>query len=151
MKVKKLKTVEVESDIAFNGATLLSLDEAEDFLTEDERMYSLCWWLRTPGSYSYYTCYVSSNGYVRYYGDGVSYNNNGIRPALKISNLGDFKVGEMFNIGSYQFKIISPNLAWLYKQDIGKTVFGTTNDYEKSHAKKVIDSWYETLLKEETI
>ena len=150
MKVKKLKTVEVESDIAFNGATLLSLDEAENFLTEVERMYSFCWWLRSPGINSYNACYVSYYGNVSNIGSYVSYC-SGIRPALVISNLGDFKVGEMFNIGSYQFKIISPNLAWLYKQDIGKTVFGTTNDYEKSHAKKVIDSWYETLLKEETI
>ena len=150
MKVKKLKTVEIESDITFNGATLLSLDEAKDFLTEVERMYSLCWWLRTPCYFSSNACIVDFDGSILSNGDGVDYY-NGIRPALVISNLGDFKVGEMFNIGSYQFKIISPNLAWLYKQDIGKTVFGTTNDYEKSHAKKVIDSWYETLLKEETI
>lgn len=150
MKVKKLKTVEIESDITFNGATLLSLDEAENFLTEVERMYSFCWWLRTPGYFSSNVCIVDFDGSILSNGDGADYY-NGIRPALVISNLGDFKVGEMFNIGSYQFKIISPNLAWLYKQDIGEIVFGITNDYEKSHAKKVVDSWYETLLKEETI
>ena len=150
MKVKKLKTVEVESDIAFNGATLLSLDEAKNFLTEVERMYSLCWWLRSPGINSYNACYVGYYGNVENIGSYVSYC-SGTRPALQIANLGDFKVGDCFLIGEYEFKIISPTLAWLYKQDIGKTFFGTTNDYEKSHVKKVIDSWYETLLKEETI
>ena len=148
MKVKKLK--EIESDIAFNGATLLSLDEAEDFLTKVERMYSLCWWLRTPGLGSSIACYVGNYGYVHRYGDFVI-SSYGIRPALIISDLGDFKVGDCFSIGEYEFKIISPTLAWLYKQNICKTVFGTTNDYEKSHAKKVVDHWYETLLKEETI
>ena len=67
-----------------------------------------------------------------------------------LSNLGTFKVGDIFNIEDYYFKIISHKLAWLYKQDIGgKEDFDAkSNDYETSHVKQVVDAWYEELRKD---
>ena len=152
MKVNKVTKIITPAEVEFEGATLLSADEAETLLTPEERVYSRNWWLRTPGYNSYYACYVSYIGNVVINGLNVIFNDYGIRPVLKITNLGDLKIGDMFEIDKWKFKIISPKLAWLYKQDIRTDSFDEkTNDYEKSHAKKVVDSWYETLLKEETI
>lgn len=142
------KVIKMEShNIEFSGATLLSVDEASSLLNEQERKYKYPWWLRTPWISSDDACIVGRNGYVFLDGDDVSIS-YGIRPALIISNLGDFKVGDYFSIGEYEFKIISPELAWLYQQDVGEGSFDTTsNDYNTSHIKVVIDSWYEKLLK----
>ena len=136
------------TQLEFSGTTLLSADEVKSLLTEQERKYKYPWWLRTPGYYSNYA------GGVNYYGDVIRtgyHVNYGycIRPALQIANLGDFKVGDVFSIGEYYFKIISPELAWLYKQDIGEDIFDNkSNDYVGSHVKAVIDVWFEKLKEE---
>ena len=138
-----------DTNLEFKGATLLSADEASNLLTVQGRKNKDYWWLRTPGHDSSYACIVSRYGSVSYYGSPVR-TNFGIRPALMLSNLGTFKVGDIFNIEDYYFKIISPNLAWLYKQDIGgKEDFDAkSNDYETSHVKQVVDAWYEELRKD---
>ena len=135
------------TQLEFSGTTLLSADEVESLLTEQERKYKCHWWLRSPGYYSNYA------GGVNYYGDVIRtgyHVNYGycIRPALQIANLGDFKVGDVFSIGEYYFKIISPELAWLYKQDIGSYSFGKDNDYDTSLAKEVVVSWFKELKEE---
>ena len=137
------------TNLEFKGATLLSADEASTLLTEQEREYGIEWWLRTPGNgFMCEACYVCDNGYIDIEGDNVRLN-FGIRPALVISNLGGFKVGDIFSIGEYYFKIINPELAWLYKQDIMEEPFDEMyNNYETSHIKAVIDSWFEDLKKE---
>ncbi len=43
------------------------------------------WWLRTPGHSSNYVCNVNNSGYVNYYGINVYYDDNGVRPALKLN------------------------------------------------------------------
>ena len=136
------------TNLKFSGAVLLSVNEASTLLTEQEKQYKDHWWLRTPGSYSDFACFVNYNGYVSSVGSYVD-NFDDIRPALIISDLGGFKVGDILSIGEYYFKIISPELAWLYKQDIGKDIFDFfSNNYETSHVKQVIDAWYETLMEE---
>ena len=136
------------TSLEFKGATLLSSEEAFTLLTEQERKYLIGWWLRTPGNHSYYACCVYGDGNVCGYGINVSYV-SGIRPALIIFNLGDFKVGDIISIGKYYFKIIKPQMAWLYKQDIGTDYFDVkSNNYEASYVKQVIDSWFEKLKKE---
>ena len=136
------------TQLEFSGTTLLSADEAKSLLTEQERKYKYPWWLRTPWISSDDACIVGRNGYVFLDGDDVSIS-YGIRPALQIANLGDFKVGDVFSIGKYYFKIISPELAWLYKQDIGEDIFDNkSNDYVGSHVKAVIDVWFDKLKEE---
>ena len=44
-----------------------------------------CWWLRSPGEYSSFAAYVSSDGYVRDDGDGVVCFDYAVRPALWIN------------------------------------------------------------------
>ena len=137
-----------DTKLEFKGATLLSSDEASTLLTEQERKYIIGWWLRNPGRLSCGACYVHSDGTVDYYGFNVT-NNIGIRPALQICNLGEFKVGDIFSIGKYYFKIISPELAWMYKQNIGFDIFDKeSKNYETSHVKQIVDSWFENLKKE---
>lgn len=145
MRVKKKVIIEKECNIEFSGATLLSADEASTLLTKQEKNYEKYWWLRTPGSHSIYACCIGHNGNVRHYGNNI-HNYTNIRPALIISKLGDFKVGDYFSIGEYEFKIISPELAWLHKQDIGNSIFGETNDYESSKVKIYVDKWYESII-----
>ena len=149
MIVKKKILIEKECELTFTGATLLSYEDAIN-LPRKERIYNFSWWLRTPGYFSYIACIVFYSGDIHYGGDDV-HNYYGIRPALQIANMGDFKVGDVFSIGKYCFKIISPKLAWLYKQDIGENYFdGKSNNYETSHIKQIVDAWFEKL-KDETI
>lgn len=142
MFVKKQIQTYIPEKIEFEGATLLSVDEANSWLIEKEREYEDYWWVCTPGSGSY-ACFVISDDYVYHTGNSV-YDIDSIRPALKIKNIGNLKVGDIFKIGEYEFKIISPDLAWLYHQDIGTDIFDKeTNVYENSHIKKIVDEWYE--------
>lgn len=130
------------------GATLLSKEEAETFLTKEDRVYENWWWLRSPGYYSFDTCYVNFGGYV--YDDCyTNYAGGGVRPALKINiSSSDVKVGDVFIFGGKKFKVISPELAWMHKSDIGCCAFREkvdapdANVYEASDVKKIIDKWF---------
>lgn len=148
MVVMKKILVEKECEPTFTGATLLSANEAITLLTKEERKYKYPWWLRAPSKGSYLECLVNLYGDIYFKGCLVSYSCD-IRPALIISNLGGFKVGDIFSIREYDFKIISPTLAWMYFQDIGADYFDDkSNDYETSHVKQIIDAWFEKLMDE---
>lgn len=41
------------------------------------------WWLRTPGTYSYYACRVDNSGKTDDYGNSVDFTNYGIRPVIR--------------------------------------------------------------------
>ena len=41
-----------------------------------------CWWLRSPGYYTNYACYVSDDGYIGLSGNNVNNTSGGVRPAL---------------------------------------------------------------------
>jgi len=135
---------------AITGATLLSVYEAEKYLSKSEREYSKWWWLRSPGFYSYHTPSVDYDGYIC----GFSVNTRGfVRPALVITNLksSNLSVGDTFKINGYEFKIISNTLAWLYKQDMGYYPFNKNaeegNNYNTSDIKKYVDNWFNTEIK----
>ena len=136
-----------DTALSFDSATLLSSDEAQIFLTPEDRKYHRIWWLKTPAGYSKTTCYVQKDGSVNHKGTSVFTHFN-VRPALIIDNLGNFRVGDVFSIGWWIFKIISPNLAWLYWQDIGETWFGNDNDYSTSNVQNTVNRWYEGLTEE---
>ena len=137
-----------DTTLQFNSATLLYHGEATSLLTQKERAHKVGWWLRSPGDDKKYAGYVYSDGKVTEYGIDVRcfY---AIRPALTIVNIGNFLIGDVFEIGKWEFKIISPNLAWLHKQDIGSNPFGNTSDYETSDVKQIVDEWYYKSLAEE--
>ncbi|MCD7728002.1 MAG: DUF6273 domain-containing protein [Ruminococcus sp.] len=62
---------------------LLSLEEAEEYMTEDERIASDRWWLRSPGGIQDHTAVVSISGVIGTNGFYVNYE-YGVRPALRL-------------------------------------------------------------------
>ena len=140
-----------EINLKITGATLLNVDEARNLLTADERAYSNWWWLRTPGYFLFCSIEVNPDGSVNRNGNYVNDSSVCVRPALTIENLdsSNLKIGDTFKIKEYEFRVISANLAWLYRQDIGNCTFhkeleaDDVNDYEKSDIKKFVDEWFE--------
>lgn len=142
-----------ETNIEVLGATLLSAMEAATLLTKEEREYAHYWWLSTPGNDDYCVCFVDydglvmANGYhAHFYGD--------VRPALIINlDSSELKVGDVFQFGNRDFKILTPSLAWMYKDDIGRQPFRkdwgfAATDYKTSDIKKFIDEWFDAWLSE---
>ena len=83
---------------------LLSIPEVTKYFTTDSARYctptayakaqgaytrsnNCWWWLRTPGSSSYYASYVYTDGSILYFGDLVHNERDAVRPAMWI-NLG---------------------------------------------------------------
>jgi len=132
---------------------LLSIEEAENLLTQEERECTYqgkpCWWwLRSPGSYSDRAACVDRGGLVYYIGDRVNYVNDCVRPAL-ILNLSssNLQIGDIFEFGEYKFKVISSGYA-LCEEAIDRCAFRKdwkskdANVYEKSDIKKFVDNWF---------
>lgn len=155
MKVNKIIKSNVETELEITGATLLSVEEAEKYLAQEERTYRCWWWLRSPGLDASYAADVVSGGGIDYTGDGVDSSGGCVRPALQINNLksSNLEVGDIFEIRNYKFKVISESLAWMYGQDIGRCAFNEDiekgNDYETSDVKMFVDKWCEKLKGEE--
>lgn len=152
MKVNKIFELTVEEKLEFTGATLISIEEAKEYLTKREREYDFWWWLRSPGNNSSSAALVVSGGSIGGGGDYVNYTMACVRPALQIKKLESsyFEIGDTFKMGDYEFKIISENLAWMYKQDIGCYAFNEDlkkgNNYKTSDVKKFIDKWFRLLM-----
>lgn len=148
MIVQKIEKRPVDVDII--GATILSVEEAEKLPTK-LRMYSRPWWLRSPGTRSFFASYV--------YGDSVikdGYNVNFYfctRPALQIANSSGLKIGDIFEFGELDFQVISDKLAFCLG-DIGYIFFRNdwqaenANNYDKSDVKMAIDSWFNEAKEE---
>ena len=102
-------------NLKITGATLLSIEEAENLLTMEDRKYHCWWWLRSPGNLSDYAALVHRVGDVSYFGYGVYDVDYCVRPALQISNLqsSNLLIGDVFEVGDYKFKVISKDLAFL--------------------------------------
>ena len=146
------ETSEEVKDIV-KGITLLSVEEAKNLLTQEQRKCKYnnkpCWWwLRSPGSYQYDAAAVSSVGSVNYFGRTVDYDDVCVRPALILSNLksSNLKSGDKFKFGGYTFTVISEEYA-LCDEAIAEMAFRKdrkakdANVYEKSDVKKFLDNW----------
>jgi len=135
------------------GATLLSIEEASEYLTYKERKYDFWWWLRSPGDDSDCAANVDTSGSISDYGNLVSYGNVYVRPALQIKNLKstNLLVGDTFRIIEYEFKVISNDLAWMYDSHIGQYPFNKNseggNDYNTSDIKWYVDKWFNAFIK----
>ena len=152
MFVNKIIKTTKRKSLGITGATLLPVEEAKkldsDYLKDDDT-----WWLRSPGIFVFdAACVDGEDGTV----DVCGYNVVkvfGVRPALIISNLGDFEVGDKFEVGNkfenskYTFTVITDNYA-LCDNIIGSSPFredhkaDDANDYEKSDIKKYVDEWF---------
>ena len=154
MKVNKIVNSTIECELEITGATLLSIEEAEEYLTDEERKYICWWWLRSGSYSSHNAASVYGDGFISYYGYGDFVCDSGdcVRPALQIKNLesSNLEIGDIFELGGYEFKVISENLAWMHKQDIGCCAFNKDlengNNYETSDVKKFVDEWFKALI-----
>lgn len=152
MKVNKIIKSIVKEELEITGATLLSVEEAKKYLTVEERIYDNWWWLRSPGYGADRALHIRCDGSIFLDGDYVDTTDVYVRPALQIKNLefSNIKIGDIFELGGFEFKIISDNLAWMYKQDIGWYVFNKDikkgNDYKTSNIKNFVDKWFEILM-----
>ncbi len=130
--------------------TLLSVKEAGSLLTKEQRAIGSWWWLRSPGRpRSNCAARVLNDGKVNAAGTYVcDPRGNGVRPALRISNLGasNLNVGEKFSAGGETWTVISKDLA-LCDRVVGHTCFREdwrapdSNVYEKSDVKKWLENW----------
>lgn len=146
MQAQKVIQTKQDIDLDIQEVTLLSREEAENFLTPEQRSIGARWWLRSAHeSLSDYAGEICRDG--RLYYDYVS-NSNGVVPALRISNLAsnNLKIGDILEVGGKLWKVISEDLAWC-DHNVGRTVFredyeaSDANDYEKSDVKKWLDQW----------
>ena len=125
----------------FSHADLLTVEEAEK-LSQKLRKYKYWWWLRSPGHSSYVAAFAYSSGSISDCGYSVSVDDGAIRPALRITNLNDYKVGSLFKFGGQWFEIVDENTAFCVN-DIGTHRFDDeTCDYDESEIKKYIDDWF---------
>lgn len=153
MKVQKV--VKLEDDITIKSAGLLSKLQAEACLSKEDRNYNSKWCLCTPGCCARYISYIDRYGDIRADGD-YTIGKYALRPSLNIdiSNT-SFKVGDIFIFGGEEFKILAPNVAWMHKADIGEFTFRSdwqatdANIYEASDVKKIINEWFDNIIKEE--
>lgn len=145
--------IKIAEDISIiQGATLLSIEEAERFLTKEERAYRDWWWLRSPGGSQYNAATVLDDGSVRYFGHAVYNDDDCVRPALIINlKSSDLKIGDEFEFGGQEFRIISGSLAFCLG-DIGRGCFrkgwkaSDANVYEASDVKKIVDKWFHDTI-----
>lgn len=159
-KIDKIGVWKVSEPLVLelSGADLLTSEDTL-LLSREQRKYKRDWWINyiEPKGHkknkkeSCFAAYV--NGFE---GCGIGPTKNkrltfyAVRPALTINTIkGSYKIGDRFRIKDYEFEIISNNKAWLYRQDIGDSSFDSNfKDYKHSDVKKMIDNWYEELIKE---
>lgn len=147
MEVEKIITKTETKELDISGATLLSIEEYKKY----KDMIPEChgnWWLRSPGYGSSNAAVVFGDGTGSYYGRYVNIDDFAIRPALKISNLVDVRVGDIVKFDGKTFTVISPKYA-LCDTAIGHGAFrkernaADANVYEASDVKKFVDEWFE--------
>jgi len=145
MIVKKIITRTEEREINITEATLLSIEEYNQY-----KYLISCingaWWLRSPGlDFTSAPCVDSSHIFYEY----VDYE-LGVRPALKISN-SNLQIEDKFKFADHVFTVISEKYA-LCDNIIKKYNFRAdwkvkdANNYELSDIKQYVDSWFNKAL-----
>ena len=139
--VKALKYTPTEVDIEITDISLLTIEEVEA-LPENIKQYGDYWWLRSPGYSSCRAAYVYYGGSVDGYGSGVGNSFFAVRPAITISNP-TFEIGDIIEIQNKKYVSITQNKV-LYNDKVIYHRFDTsTNDYDKSEIRAIVDGWLE--------
>ena len=145
MKVQKHIVTTEEHDVDITDITLLSIEEYEE-CKEYIPHVSHWWWLRSPGYDSRRAACVYADGGVHGSGYIVDYDRIAVHPALRISNLESFNLGDKFSLAELEWTVISKDLA-LCDSMVGATAFredrqaADANDYDKSDVKKWLEEW----------
>lgn len=137
-----------KKNITIKSATLLSIKDASQLLSEDDRRYKGYWWLYPVICNDEFAPDVTPDGAISCCGDYVDVDDTYVRPVINIvlPQTDNVKIGDMFLFGGKFFKILSNHLAFCM-EDIGKLNFNETiydkNNYETSCIKEHIDDWFE--------
>ena len=139
--MEAVKYIPTKIDIEITDISLLTVEEAKQ-LPRSIRRYEDWWWLRSPGECQYHAAYVFRVGTLDVDGYVVSGVSVCVRPAITVSNA-IFEIGETIIIQGKKYVAISPNRV-LYNDEVVHHRFDmTTNDYDKSEIKKIVDGWLE--------
>ena len=140
--LKKFQSI--ENDPIF----LLSEEEYEEY--KDRMPQINCWWwLRSPGLDSNDAASVRNNGSADLVGSYVRSTSNGVRPALRISNLG---LEVRAEIRFYENYLVFNGVTWtkidddLYITEVPiafRRFDGKSEDYENSEIRKFLLEWFE--------
>ena len=128
---------------------LLTLTESQNLLRSYDRAFTNNWWLYDAGCSDGYVMHVTYEGNINRYGTNIKIDEYSVRPVVQLANIEPvmYRCGDMFEIGTYKFKLITNNLAWLYSQDIGRTYFDKDyTDYNKSYIKEYINDWLKSEI-----
>ncbi len=136
------------------GATLLSVEEAEQ-VPQTIREFKGCgwWWLRSPGHFTKRAAYVYYDGRVNELGYIVHSISVCVRPALILNLESKPTDGAKLTAGDYSFTIVCDGKYALCDTPVGWSAFRENwespdaNDYEVSDIKKVVDDWYQNEIK----
>lgn len=146
-----MSKITLENGITVTGATLLTVEEAEQ-LPKSILNINHPWWLRSPGSDTNNAAYVDFFGDVYDYGACVDYDDCGVRPALNINlESSNLSIGDKFTFGDKEFDVVFKDKA-LCTDIIGECTFRgnwkafDANDYEASDVKKFVDAWYKNYF-----
>ena len=148
----------MSTNISFKGATLLSIEEAEQIL-QNILSFGDWWWLRSPGCSIIYAAYVYINGCVNGNGLRVDDDYGSVRPALQLNLESSNSVsdGTKLRIGEYDFTVVCNGNYALCDTSIGTAMFREdweaedANIYEASDVKKYINNWYENEIKDQPV
>lgn len=155
MKLNKIETIikKTERECKVAEITLLSVEEYRcyksliPYIEED-------WWLRSPGSYSYYATSIDSHGAVYEGGSYVDYAFIGVRPVLNISisNSSEFFKGDSIEIFNKTWTVLDVKEDQIYilaDKIIAQRRFDKeSNDWEKSELKTWLEEWLKEQQKE---
>ena len=147
-QLDKVDKVGFEDDEMF----LLSTHEYEQY-KESIPHINAYWWLRSPGYYSNYAAYVINVGSVNFYGLGVDYVFDCVRPALKFKSTSYFlkrnetgtwteaKIGDRIIAYNFPWIIIDKDLAIAEVPIAFRRFDDKSNDYETSEIRKFLKEW----------
>lgn len=146
MQAYQIQTIIRDIDLDIQEITLLSKDEAEAFLSKEQRNLDEIWWLRS--GHRHYVGFADEVWYTGSVSDRRVDVISGVAPALRISNLSAnaLRIGDTIKIGGESWQVISDDLAWC-NHIIGKSSFRRDHRapdamvYEKSDVKQWLENW----------
>lgn len=151
MKIEKEVINYLVEEAEFDGLTLLSEEEYEQYKDNIELIESF-WWLRSHGISCNYTALVDRDGDIDTYGCCVDYPCNSIRPALIIKSH-NLSIGDKFKLYNHNWTVISDQYA-LCDKTFCRMAFRedrcaiNANYYPASDIKKYLDEQFEEMKNE---
>lgn len=137
---------ETKEKVGFNNDTLflLSIEEYEKY--KDRIPHINCWWwLRSPGTKPEWATSVYEDGSVDHYGHGAKYDNDAVRPVLRIARPDKYNIQIGMRTIQYDFPwiVIDKDLAIAEVPIAFRRFDEKSNDYANSEIRKFLFDWME--------